>query len=104
LLACSTPCSLQCHPTASGGEGGSLGLLPGPSASHNRTGGGGAAPQLASRKLVRSGSEAIKQLRNMVGSSGKIYGHLVQLSEVCVCVRVWAVVVVDRGALLAACQ
>jgi hypothetical protein len=31
---------------------------------------------------VRSGSEAIKQLREMVGSSSKVYSHLVELCEV----------------------
>lgn len=51
-------------------------------------GGGGrsssaaAAALLPSRKTVRSGSEAIKHLRDMVGGSSKVYGHLVELCEV----------------------
>lgn len=32
--------------------------------------------------ILRGGSEAIKALRNMVGSSGKIYSHLVDLCKV----------------------
>lgn len=39
-------------------------------------------PLLPSRKTVRSGSEAIKQLREMVGNSWKVYGHLLELCEV----------------------
>lgn len=49
-------------------------------------GSGGSAPAasalLPSRRTVRSGSETIKQLRDMVGNSGKIYSHLVELCEV----------------------
>jgi hypothetical protein len=49
-------------------------------------GGSGGAPAasalLPSRRTVRSGSETIKQLRDMVGNSGKIYSHLVELCEV----------------------
>uniref|UniRef100_A0A383VWM1 Negative elongation factor B n=1 Tax=Tetradesmus obliquus TaxID=3088 RepID=A0A383VWM1_TETOB len=41
-----------------------------------------AASLLPSRRTVRSGSEAIKQLREMVGSSSKVYSHLVELCEV----------------------
>eukprot|EP00775_Hariotina_reticulata_P013351 gene13351-13479_t len=41
-----------------------------------------ASALLPSRKTVRSGSETIKQLRDMVGNSGKIYSHLVELCEV----------------------
>jgi hypothetical protein len=44
-----------------------------------------AASLLPSRRTVRSGSEAIKQLREMVGSSSKVYSHLVELCEVCCC-------------------
>eukprot|EP00878_Enallax_costatus_P019924 GHUV01021038.1.p1 GENE.GHUV01021038.1~~GHUV01021038.1.p1 ORF type:complete len:417 (+),score=123.02 GHUV01021038.1:446-1696(+) len=39
-------------------------------------------PLLPSRRTVRSGSDAIKQLREMVGNSGKVYGHLLELCEV----------------------
>lgn len=58
-------------------------LAAGRGAGASASGGAPAASALLpSRKTVRSGSETIKQLRDMVGNSGKIYSHLVELCEV----------------------
>jgi hypothetical protein len=62
------------------GEGGPLGLI----GQGGGSGGGGSSkhPHGLTRKNMRTGSEAIKALVEIVGTSGKIYQHLIDLCKV----------------------
>jgi hypothetical protein len=72
------PLSARAGVCPAAGEGGSLGLI----SQGGGSGGSSKHPHGLTRKNMRTGSEAIKALVEIVGTSGKIYQHLIDLCKV----------------------
>lgn len=90
-LFCKLVCSIPCYPLhaalihldpSAAGEAGPLGMI--------GQGGGGSGgsknTQGLERRILRKRSPAITSLVEIIGTSGKIYQHLIDLCKVCGCV------------------